>query len=338
MHNLKQHRAFTVTELLVVIGVIAVLISILLPTVSAAREAANRAKCANNLRQIGLAFTTYAGANNGAFPRTLYNPTGPAVLWNSSTNPPQPLGRDCINPFTPPTFAPPDNFNWVWPNNVPAAIYLLIREKLIVADTVICPSALSAGIVAADPDTPNSVYLSSSGPIKHSNFAQLGTTELPLSNLSYSIQNPYPTVNATQAGWRWGTSMPAGTVLAADIAPNDAESASVINGGLIVTPDSAKSDIKLLNSPNHRTILGGKNGQNVLYIDGRVEFSETSFVGPSRVHATNVVYADCIYTIQNNVGAAIQGHFQVDTSPSPGPYPLATNDPGDQLLVPWAAR
>src|SRR5437773_11011098 len=72
----KKGNACTLVELLVVIGIIALLISILIPALNSARERANRVRCLSNLRQIGQAEQMYALDNKGQYPRVRHVPGG----------------------------------------------------------------------------------------------------------------------------------------------------------------------------------------------------------------------------------------------------------------------
>jgi prepilin-type N-terminal cleavage/methylation domain-containing protein len=77
----RRHSAFTLVELLVVIGIVAVLMAILIPALGSARASARKIACMSNLRQIGVAVHVYANDNHGNIP---FGPKAPPFL--SPTN------------------------------------------------------------------------------------------------------------------------------------------------------------------------------------------------------------------------------------------------------------
>ena len=83
--NVRNRRAFTLVELLVVIGIIGLLIGVLLPTLARARSASYRAMCLSNQRQIMLAMNLYANQNKGWLPTgvTGGNPGGANICWRN---------------------------------------------------------------------------------------------------------------------------------------------------------------------------------------------------------------------------------------------------------------
>src|SRR5688572_12651103 len=80
----QSRTGFTLVELLVVIGIIALLVSMLLPALNRAREAANAAACMSNLRQINTAYHLYAHDNKGQLPYYLwFTSAQPEYSWNA---------------------------------------------------------------------------------------------------------------------------------------------------------------------------------------------------------------------------------------------------------------
>ena len=241
--NRRSKMGFTLVELLVVIGIIALLISILLPALNAAKERANRVKCASNLRQVGQGLMLYANDNKGMYPRTRYDPAGNQM--NSFT------AEAAVDPFT--TGGPAVN-------DVTAAMFMLCRNADLNPEVFTCPSS------NADKDDLNGLSA-----ISRSNFrANQGGSGKSGNTLSYSFANPYPNNNAVQTGYKLNSGVVADLAIGAD----RNECTNRFRNTMFT---ATAQEIKDMNTKNHEG-----EGQNVMYNDGHVEWVTTPFVGANK--------------------------------------------------------
>jgi prepilin-type N-terminal cleavage/methylation domain-containing protein len=205
-------KAFTLIELLIVIGIIALLLGILLPAAEHVRHQAYIDKCASNLHQIGIAITMYEQDNHGNFPRTLYDPNAPLTAGT---------GTGAADPFTP---------NSVYFNDLTAGIFLLMKTEKLPPVMFICPY---------NDDTE---YTADSA-----NLAGRCNFTAFKKNLAYSFANPYPTDAAVTAGYTLSSKMGAEFAIAADMNPGVDYRSNVF----AATPTASKAVLELANSDNH---------------------------------------------------------------------------------------
>ncbi len=297
---MHPRRAFTLVELMVLIGIVMILISIFLPAWLRLRENDHRARCALNLKQLRDALSTYAAANGHMLPRVIYdeanNPNGYTAF----------TGADDENPFAPGSH--------VRPNDVSASLWLLVRMDLVDASVFICPSAGDSADLMTDPNG-RFVKASQRGNFRHAR------------NLSYSYASPF----SNAPGYRMDDTRKSDFAIMADKSPGvgaDNSNAPGSSDDSIIGPawDATVLQRSRANSRNH-----GKAGQNVLYADSSVSFERTVYCGVGRSLKDNRP-GDNIYTalaktplISENRPAFEKGYWANNTGPA---------WEGDSYLVP----
>ncbi len=208
-----RRSAFTLLELLVAIGIIAVLLAILLPVIETVRHRGYRARCQGNLHQIGELLAIYAGDNAGEYPRTRYVADAPLVAGT---------GAAAGDPFA---------VGGPSPNDTTAGLYLLIRATRADPAVVICPYNDVRAYVPQQGDV-----------LAHANFSDWKL------NLGYSYANAYPSGLAAAAGYRLAARCPAGLAIAADANPGNTRPGDDALAAYAGAPSEA---MKSANSPNH---------------------------------------------------------------------------------------
>jgi prepilin-type processing-associated H-X9-DG protein len=229
-------------ELLVCVGILFLLLAFYFGVMRKTRhgESGSRIKCSSNLRQIGLAIKMYANGETRtlAFPRTRF-------VRETADRPTVFTGSVSKNPFSEDGPAP---------NDVTAALFLILRTQEITTDVFLCPMDQNADRF----------------PIPSGKSIQDFSNFSAQTQLSYSIANPYPTEAAEKAGFTWDDNMPTDFAIMADKNPGAIELKSV-------TFSDEGSKQRKANSPNHQN-----DGQNVLYADGHVDWSASAWAGLGR--------------------------------------------------------
>jgi prepilin-type N-terminal cleavage/methylation domain-containing protein len=309
-----KRRGFTLIELLVVVAIIALLIAILLPSLSRARELSNRSACAANARGVMQSMVVYAAENNDLFPLVKIPNSGQGTFYK--------LANDANQLSTNGTTADDALTNYyqsgnpLFQGNIPANMWILVLKGQVQPKGFICKS---------DPviSTPAQQQ---SGSYYFINFNNSGGQ--PDTTYSYSLQIPWGydhNGNVNVGAW-WKNTSDSSAPLMCDMAPLSgsgtnptANTVGLPNGGV---PTGGP---KTWNSPNHL-----RDGQNVGFADAHAEFYRRPDIGPSN---DNIFTTWTDSSGNYNQGAAVTTAGQI---PPLGNGGGGMTSPYDYVMVPVA--
>lgn len=245
---MKRTRAFTLVELLVVVAIISLLVTILVPTLTRARDLARRATCAANLSAVGKAVSIYMTGDAPAG-------RGPSVGNNTNARW-DAIGAKRTEAYNPAnSTAQCPSRDW----------WMLVVQNMVQSAAFLCtavPGVMSPTGVNAD-GTPWEDFK-----------ADLSTDAMPKPRgLTYSLQ-----LQRKGPGYKYaiGAADSSSLVIAADRSPIATAWEAFDGGGKVKTPDSA---LKTLNSASHGQEQGVNAGQNVLCKDASAKWASTPRAG-----------------------------------------------------------
>jgi len=273
-----RRKCFTLVELLVVIGIIAVLMAILLPALSAVKRVAQRVVCGSNLSGIGKAMLLYANDQEGDFPRG----GGSASLWGNNGMINDWFAQDGTQYGTPPGRSA----------TITCSLYLLIKYADVTPAQFVCRGDIGtkefklSDVTATLPPTIDEV----SDVWDFGDTATMGPTNFPGNRNSYSYHDPYENTGITpRQSFPLGSYSDPASPLMADRNPYFDRNAKAYIGG--ATPAEGKAPTwETTPPPGHladpdrtgNAAAHQRDGQNVLFNDSHVGWEKYPNVGISK--------------------------------------------------------